>query len=193
MISPLGDRGYLASKVVTLSLLAVVTSTLVAVLGHGPTPQLGVLIIGVGLSASLFVLIGFVAVARYDSVNEYFLSAVGWGTVLFLRCSGISGSSRLRCFTSSQRNRYSSSSRGAFGHFPRGDWPTASVISSLATLWHICGLVEPSASTWFGVVTQAGNLGGQGLPDRDRNTGDLGSPLDRLDRTDTGRSPELGS
>jgi fluoroquinolone transport system permease protein len=34
--SPLGDRGYLASKVATLSLLATVTSTVVAVLGHGP-------------------------------------------------------------------------------------------------------------------------------------------------------------
>lgn len=86
--SPLGDRGYLASKVVTLSLLAVIASTLVAIFGHGATPRLGVLIVGVGLSASRFVLIGFVAVARYDSVNGYFISAVGWRTVLFLPLSG---------------------------------------------------------------------------------------------------------
>ena len=89
--SPLGDRGYLASKVLTLSLLAVGASTLVAVLGHGTTPRLGVLVIGVGLSASLFVLVGFVAVARYDSVNEYFISAVGWGTILFLPLFGYVG------------------------------------------------------------------------------------------------------
>ena len=89
--SPLGDRGYLASKAVTLSLLAVIASTLVAVLGHGTTTQLGLLVAGVTLSASLFVLVGFVAVARYDSVNEYFISAVGWGTVLFLPLVGYLG------------------------------------------------------------------------------------------------------
>ena len=82
--SPLGDRGYLTSKVISLSLLAVLASVLVAVLGHGVDVRLAVLGVGVALSAALFVLIGFVAVARYDSVNEYFISAVGWGTILFL-------------------------------------------------------------------------------------------------------------
>lgn len=82
--SPLGDRGYLLSKAVTLSVLAVLASTIVAVLGHGGFRGLVVLVPGVALSASLFVLVGFVAVARYDSVNEYFISAVGWGTLLFL-------------------------------------------------------------------------------------------------------------
>lgn len=89
--SPLGDSGYLISKVITLSLLAVVASTLVAVFGHGNTANLSVLIGGVTLAAALFVLIGFVAVARFDSINEYFISAVGWGTVLFLPLFGYVG------------------------------------------------------------------------------------------------------
>lgn len=89
--SSLGDRGYLASKVITLSLLAMVASILVAVLGHGAVLRVAVLSIGVALSAALFVLVGFVAVARYDSVNEYFISAVGWGTVLFLPLFGYVG------------------------------------------------------------------------------------------------------
>ncbi|PSP78068.1 hypothetical protein BRC81_08405 [Halobacteriales archaeon QS_1_68_20] len=88
--SPLGDRGYLASKVLSLSLLAVAASTMVAVLGHGAT-NLPVLIVGVALGASLFVLVGFVSVARFDSVNEYFLGAVGWGSVLFLPLFGYVG------------------------------------------------------------------------------------------------------
>lgn len=91
VVSPLGDWGYLVSKVVTLSLLALVSATLVAVLGHGSAQGLAVLMIGVTLGASLFVLIGFVAVARFDSVNEYFISAVGWGTVLFLPLFGYVG------------------------------------------------------------------------------------------------------
>ncbi len=89
--SPLGDRGYLASKVVSLSLLAVLASVVIAVLGHGLTSGLGVLVCGVAISASLFVLIGFVAVARFDSINEYFISAVGWGVILFLPLIGYVG------------------------------------------------------------------------------------------------------
>jgi hypothetical protein len=91
--SPLGDRGYLASKVISLSLLAVVAAIVVAVLGHGSIsiPGLMVLVGGVALSASLFVLIGFVAVARFDSINEYFISAVGWGIILFLPLFGYVG------------------------------------------------------------------------------------------------------
>lgn len=98
VVSPLGDRGYLVSKVVTLSLLAVVAATLVAVLGHGSTSGLAVLVVGVALSASLFVLVGFVAVARFDSVNAYFISAVGWGTVLFLPLFGYVGLVETRLF-----------------------------------------------------------------------------------------------
>ena len=86
--SPLGDGGYLLSKVITLSLLAIVASTFVAVFGHGNTAGLAVLVSGVALAAALFVLIGFVAVASFDSINEYFISAVGWGTILFLPLFG---------------------------------------------------------------------------------------------------------
>lgn len=98
VVSPLGDHGYLVSKVITLSLLAVVAATLVAVLGHGSTPGLAILVVGVALSASLFVLVGFVAVARFDSINEYFISAVGWGTILFLPLFGYIGVVETRLF-----------------------------------------------------------------------------------------------
>ena len=89
--SPLGDRGYLVSKVATLTFLAVAASATVAVVGHGGLANGWLLVVGVGLSSSLFVLVGFIAVARYDSVNEYFISAVGWGTVLFLPLFGYLG------------------------------------------------------------------------------------------------------
>ncbi|MFH5843325.1 ABC transporter [Haladaptatus sp. CMAA 1909] len=84
VVSPLSDRGYLASKAITLSFLATLVSTLVAVLGHGATPRIVILVVGVALSASLFVSIGFVAIARFDSINEYFLTAVFWGGILFV-------------------------------------------------------------------------------------------------------------
>ncbi len=96
--SPLGDRGYLLSKVLTLSLLATAAATTVAIVGHGSVSNPTALLGGVALSASLFVLLGFVAVARFDSVNEYFISAVGWGTVAFLPLFGAVGLFETRLF-----------------------------------------------------------------------------------------------
>lgn len=91
VLTPLGATGYLLSKTLTLAGLATAAATAVAVLGHGATPRTLLLVVGVALSASLFVLLGFVAVARFDSVNEYFLSAVGWGSVLFVPLVGSVG------------------------------------------------------------------------------------------------------
>lgn len=83
VVSPLGDVGYLLSKTLSLSILATGASLIVAVSSHGISARTPILLVGVGLSASLFVLIGFVAVSRFDSINEYFLSAALWGAVLF--------------------------------------------------------------------------------------------------------------
>ena len=43
------------------------------------------------ISSSLVVWLGFVAVSRFDSVNEYFLSAAVWGAVLFSPVLGFVG------------------------------------------------------------------------------------------------------
>lgn len=83
VVSPLGTDGYLLSKTLTLSALATATSLAVAVAGGGVSLRTPVLVVGVALSAAVFVLLGFVAVSRFDSVNEYFLSAAIWGAVLF--------------------------------------------------------------------------------------------------------------
>lgn len=81
--TPLGVAGYLAAKVVSLTLLAIVAAGAITVLGTPGPVDLPMLVLGVTLTSVFFVLVGFLAVARYDSVNRYFLSAVGYGTVLF--------------------------------------------------------------------------------------------------------------
>ncbi|MFB6141222.1 MAG: ABC transporter [Halosimplex sp.] len=83
VVSPLDDVGYLVSKAVSLSGLAVATSFAVAVTEFGLSSRIAVLLSGVFLSSSLIVFLGFVAVSRFDSINEYFLSAAVWGAVLF--------------------------------------------------------------------------------------------------------------
>lgn len=91
VVSPLGGTGYLLSKTLSLSLLATGTSVVVAVASHGVSLRTPILVVGVLLSSSLFVLIGFVAVARFHSINGYFLSAAIWGAVLFSPILGYLG------------------------------------------------------------------------------------------------------
>ena len=81
--TPLGVAGYLTTKVASLTLLAVAAAGAIAVLGAPGAVDLAMLVLGVTLTSVFFVLVGFLAVARYDSVNHYFLGAVGYGTVLF--------------------------------------------------------------------------------------------------------------
>lgn len=75
-VSPLDRREYLVSKVLSLTVLAVLSSLLVAVVGHGLDFDGGLFLLGVVLSSVLFVLIGFVAVARFDTINAYLLTAL---------------------------------------------------------------------------------------------------------------------
>lgn len=91
VVSPLDATGYLFSKAASLSTLAVSASFAVAVSEFGLSPRIAVLLFGVLLSSLLIVFLGFVAVSRFDSINEYFLSAAVWGTILFSPILGYLG------------------------------------------------------------------------------------------------------
>ncbi|MGA9399819.1 ABC transporter [Haladaptatus sp.] len=83
VVSPLGVRGYLVSKVASLTLLAVVVATVLALVVHPSGVNVPLLVLGVALTSIPFVLVGFVSVARFDSINDYFLSALLYGAVLY--------------------------------------------------------------------------------------------------------------
>lgn len=89
--TPLGITGYLLAKVVSLTVLALAAAGAIALLAAPDAVDLALLALGVTLTSVFFVLVGFLAVARYDSVNRYFLSAVGYGTVLFAPVVGYVG------------------------------------------------------------------------------------------------------
>ncbi len=71
VVTPLRTGEYLAARVLSLSLLAALESLLIVMLIYGvqfnPLP----LVIGMLLLGGFFTLIGFVAIVRYDSINEY--------------------------------------------------------------------------------------------------------------------------
>jgi fluoroquinolone transport system permease protein len=74
--SPLSARDYLVSKTLSLSFIAILGATTIAVVVHGTAFNPLWFLLGLGLTAGMFVLVGFVAVARFDSLNAYFLTAI---------------------------------------------------------------------------------------------------------------------
>jgi fluoroquinolone transport system permease protein len=70
-VTPLRPWEYLASKLVTLSLVSVCESLVIILLGYRETFGLPQFLIGVLLSAVLFSLGGFLLVSRYNSINEF--------------------------------------------------------------------------------------------------------------------------
>jgi len=73
VVTPLRISEYLTSKVVTLTILALVETLVIVILMAGWHFNAFLLIIGAVLTGAIYCLAGFIAVARYDSINEYLL------------------------------------------------------------------------------------------------------------------------
>jgi fluoroquinolone transport system permease protein len=82
--SPLRPREWLASKVVTLTLLGLAESLAVIAIAFGPDSVTPGLVAGGAILAVLYVLFGFVTIARYERFNDWILPAVGVTIVAFL-------------------------------------------------------------------------------------------------------------
>ena len=82
VVTPLRSGEYLASKVLTLTLLALVENVILVGLLYGLRFSILPLIVGLVLASALYILAGFLVVARYDSINEYLLPSILYTTVL---------------------------------------------------------------------------------------------------------------
>ena len=89
--SPLSTRAYLWSKALSLTVLALLATTAITALGYGVDVNWAPLLLGVALTSLLFVFVGFVAVARFDSINAYFMTALAYTTVLGAPVLGLLG------------------------------------------------------------------------------------------------------
>ncbi len=76
VVTPVRDTEYLASKVASLSLLAMVETLLLILLIYGTAFEPLPLLAGMSLLGGFYTLIGFVAIARYDTINEYLLPSI---------------------------------------------------------------------------------------------------------------------
>jgi fluoroquinolone transport system permease protein len=84
VVTPLRTWEYLASKIATLALLAVVENLVVVGLLYGLGFAALPLVLGIVLAAALYCLAGFIAVARYDSINEYLFPSMAYTLLLSL-------------------------------------------------------------------------------------------------------------
>lgn len=83
-VTPLRSGEYLAAKVATLAALALAETLLIVALATGGRFNLPLLLLGAGLAAAIYCLAGFVAVARYDSINTFLLPSGLYAGLLWL-------------------------------------------------------------------------------------------------------------
>jgi fluoroquinolone transport system permease protein len=82
LVTPLTRSEYLAAKVVSLSALALAENVLIVVLLHGLGFSFIVMTAAILLASLLYVLLGFIAVVRYDSINTFLMPSVLYTTAM---------------------------------------------------------------------------------------------------------------
>lgn len=84
IVSPLRAEEYLLSKVITLTLAAVIQTLILLVLLPGLTIHWPILLLGLTAMAVIFVLTGLIAVLRAPTLNTYLIASVRYVAVLFV-------------------------------------------------------------------------------------------------------------
>lgn len=77
MVSPLRPSEYLASKLITLAGLALVESTIVAVVAYGLGWSFGWFVLAVVMRASMGVAVGVAVGVRFRSITRFLVPAIG--------------------------------------------------------------------------------------------------------------------
>jgi fluoroquinolone transport system permease protein len=91
VVTPLGRGEYLTSKVATLTALSLVENLLLVCFAVGAHFALLPMTAGIVLASVLYALVGFVAVARYDSINEYIMPSMVYVLLLSVPYLGYFG------------------------------------------------------------------------------------------------------
>lgn len=77
IVTPLRPAEYLASKVITLTGLAVLENVAIVLIaiaaGLAENVNWGWILLGSAMTGALYVLLGFLVVIRYDSINEFLI------------------------------------------------------------------------------------------------------------------------
>jgi fluoroquinolone transport system permease protein len=83
-VTPLSILEYLGSKAVTLTLLVIVENFTIILLAYGPGFDILPVLLGTVLMSAIYILVGFIAVAKYDSISEFIMPSVIYVMILQL-------------------------------------------------------------------------------------------------------------
>ena len=83
-VTPMETRTYFFSKIISLTLLSVLSAFLFLFLAHGIHFQYFYMITGIILTSIFLILLGFILVARCNSINEYLVMMMLAFLLLFL-------------------------------------------------------------------------------------------------------------
>ena len=86
--TPLRDGEYLLSKVLSLTALALVESLVIVALLSGTDARWGLLLPASALLAAIYTMLGFIAIVRHDSINEFLIPSLGYVFALTLPLVG---------------------------------------------------------------------------------------------------------
>ncbi|MGF7060059.1 hypothetical protein [Brassicibacter mesophilus] len=84
IITPLKIKEYLLSKMISLTILSLLVSITISVFIYKFNFNIFLLAMGVTLTSFLFILIGFIAVAKFQTINDYILTSIIYITILCL-------------------------------------------------------------------------------------------------------------
>lgn len=86
VVTPLRSKEYLMAKAISLTVLAIVASSMITLMTYRSAVHWLLLILGIGLSSLLFTLYGFFVAAKCKSVNEYFVKMLPYMLLIVLPC-----------------------------------------------------------------------------------------------------------
>lgn len=88
-VTPLSPKEYLISKSVSLGILAVIASLMIAIAAHKGGTNIVLLIISVFLTSVFFTLYGFIVAAGCRTINQYFVKMVPYMLIALLPCFSV--------------------------------------------------------------------------------------------------------
>jgi len=83
-VTPMQTRTYFFSKIISLTMLSIVSAFLFVFISHGFDFEYFYMISGIVLTSVLLILIGFILVARCNSINEYLVMMMMAFLLLFV-------------------------------------------------------------------------------------------------------------
>ncbi|GAA0182331.1 hypothetical protein SH2C18_47270 [Clostridium sediminicola] len=91
VVTPLKTEEYMLSKLISLTLIAVIAGTFITIVTYGFYVNWLLLILVIILTSIFFTLCGFLISANCNTLNQYFIKMIPWMLLLIIPCFSIFG------------------------------------------------------------------------------------------------------